>query len=64
MSENILPTGARARKVINLNDPDDVNYWAKKLGISREQLRTAVDAVGIKETRVLDYLRWKGIVRF
>ena len=64
MSENILPTGARARRVINMNEPDDINYWVKKFGITREQLRTAVDAVGGKETKVLDYLRWKGIVRF
>ena len=64
MSENITPTGARARKVINMNEPDDVSYWIKKWGISREQLKTAVDYVGNKETRVLDYLRWKGILRF
>ena len=64
MSENILPTGARARRVINMNEPDDVTYWAKKFGVSREQLKTAVEAVGGRETKVLDYLRWKGIVRF
>ncbi|HJW31391.1 MAG TPA: DUF3606 domain-containing protein, partial [Saprospiraceae bacterium] len=64
MSDETLPTGARARRVINMNEPDDVTYWIKKWGITREQLKMAVDNAGPKETRVVDYLRWKGIVQF
>ena len=64
MSENIDPTGAIARKAINMNISEDVTYWTSKWNITREQLQKAVDRVGGKETRVVDYLRAKGIIRF
>ena len=64
MSENINPTGAIARNAINMNISEDVVYWTSKFNVSREQLQLAVDRVGNKETRVLDYLRAKGIIRF
>jgi len=64
MSENLNQTGARARNAINMNIPEDVSFWTSKWGITREQLQAAVDRVGSKETRVSDYLRAKGIIRF
>lgn len=64
MSEEINPTGALARKSINMNMPDDVIYWTRKFAITKEQLQTAVERVGTKETRVVDYLRSKGTIRF
>ena len=64
MSETVNPTGAQARKVVNLNMPDDVIYWTRKWNVSKEQLQYAVERVGNKEARVLDYLRSKGTVRF
>ena len=64
MSENINPTGAIARNAINMNISEDVVYWTSKFNVSREQLQLAVDRVGNKETRVLDYLRAKGVIRF
>lgn len=64
MSENIDPTNAVARKSVNLNTPEDISYWISKWNITREQLQKAVDRVGSKETRVVDYLRAKGIIRF
>ena len=64
MSDNINPTGAIARNAINMNISEDVVYWTSKFNVSREQLQLAVDRVGNKETRVLDYLRAKGIIRF
>jgi hypothetical protein len=64
MSENINQTGAVARKMINMNISEDVSFWLAKWGITREQLQNAVDRVGGKETRVSDYLRAKGIIRF
>jgi hypothetical protein len=64
MSENLVPTGGLARKVVNMNSAEEVSYWISKFNVTREQLQNAVDRVGGKETRVLDYLRAKGIVRF
>lgn len=64
MSENINPTGVVAKKAVNLNTPEDISYWTSKWNITKEQLQHAVDRVGSKETRVVDYLRAKGIIRF
>jgi hypothetical protein len=64
MSENINQTGAVTRKMVNMNISEDVSYWLAKWQITREQLQNAVDRVGGKETRVSDYLRAKGIIRF
>ncbi len=64
MSENINQTGAVTRKMVNMNISEDVAFWLAKWGITREQLQNAVDRVGGKETRVSDYLRAKGIIRF
>ena len=64
MSDNPNVSGGIARKVINLNLPDDVSYWTSKWNITTEQLKHAVDYVGSKEARVVDYLRSKGIIRF
>jgi hypothetical protein len=47
-----------------MNAAEDVAYWLSKWGITREQLQKAVDLVGGKETRVSDYLRSKGWIRF
>lgn len=64
MSENINTSGGVTRKMINMNISEDVSYWISKWNITREQLQNAVDRVGGKETRVADYLRAKGIIRF
>ena len=64
MSENINPTESITRKAVSLNTPEDISYWISKWNITREQLQKAVDRVGSKETRVVDYLRAKGIIRF
>ena len=64
MSDQINPTGARARKEVNLNIAEDVSYWTRKWGITTEQLQKAVERTGPKETRIADYLRAKGIIRF
>ncbi len=64
MSENLNTSGALTRKVVNMNNAEDVAYWSSKYNITREQLQKAVDYVGGKESRVVDYLRAKGIIRF
>lgn len=64
MSDTTNPAGAVARTSVNMNIPENVSFWISKWGITREQLQSAVDRVGAKETRVSDYLRAKGIIRF
>lgn len=64
MSENINQSNAIDRKMVRMNTSADVAYWMAKWSITREQLQNAVDRVGVKETRISDYLRAKGIIRF
>ncbi|MDQ3016735.1 MAG: DUF3606 domain-containing protein [Bacteroidota bacterium] len=64
MAENNNETGAVSRTSVNMNIPENVSFWISKWGITREQLQSAVDRVGAKETRISDYLRAKGIIRF
>jgi 3-oxoacyl-[acyl-carrier-protein] synthase III len=34
------------RSKINMHQPHEVKYWAHALGVTREQLQSAVDKVG------------------
>ena len=34
------------RSKINLNEPDEVQFWTRHLNISREDLQKAIDKVG------------------
>lgn len=41
---------------ININQPHEVAYWTKKLGVSEQTLRAAVKAVGPMVSDVKRYL--------
>jgi hypothetical protein len=43
----LVQRGPRDRYRINLSDEDDVRYWMYALGVTRETLHAAVDAVGV-----------------
>ena len=43
---SITKKGQPDRSKINMQEHYEVKYWAKELGVSREQLRSAVDKVG------------------
>lgn len=42
---------------INLNEPWEVKYWTKALGITEEKLRKAVTAVGVMVKDVKEWLK-------
>ncbi|WP_183574147.1 DUF3606 domain-containing protein [Mucilaginibacter sp. X5P1] len=44
------------KELINMKENYEVEYWTKKLGVSREQLQEAVDAVGSSAEEVKKYL--------
>jgi hypothetical protein len=46
--------GDRAR--ISLGEEHEVRYWTEKLGVSREELERAVNAVGNSADRVREHL--------
>jgi len=41
---------------IDLTNPDDVRLWTDSLGVTEEELRAAVEAVGRSAPRIQQYL--------
>lgn len=48
--------GAADRSRISLGEDYEVRDWTKALGVSEEELRAAVDAVGNSADKVREYL--------
>jgi hypothetical protein len=46
MADDLKMTGKQDRDRINLEEDYEVRDWAKKFGVSEEQLRSAVKAAG------------------
>jgi len=46
MSDNLRIKQPLDSSRVNVNEPYEVNYWCKKWGVTPEQLRAAVKAVG------------------
>ena len=46
MADNLNHTGRPDDARINLDQDHELTYWSEKLGVSREQLREAVQAAG------------------
>jgi hypothetical protein len=50
-------TGIPDSKLINVNENYEVEYWTKELGISKDKLKEAVNAVGTSVAAVREYLK-------
>ena len=46
MSTHNLDSGPVDRSRINMNEPFEVRYWSKELGVSASQLKAVVKKVG------------------
>jgi len=46
MSDDVLKRGQPDRGRINMHEHDEVKYWSKHLGVTREELQRLVDKVG------------------
>jgi hypothetical protein len=57
MADNPKKTGRQDDSRINVEQEHEVRYWAEKLGVSWEQLRTAVQAAGPMVKDVQKHLR-------
>jgi hypothetical protein len=42
---------------INVNEDYELRYWTKKFGVSDQQLKDAVAAVGVSVDKVKEYLK-------
>ena len=48
MAGNRNDSGPRDRTTINMNEDFEVRYWSKELGVSVQQLKSAMRSVGDK----------------
>jgi len=48
--------GSPDRDRININEDYELQYWSEKFGISREDLKAAVEAAGTQVKDVEEYL--------
>lgn len=54
--DNTQKVGSPDRKTINVNEDYEVAYWTKALGVSKDELISAVDKVGKSAEAVRQYL--------
>ncbi len=60
MADDLSLRGAEERSRVNLNDPHDLRHWARRFGCTEEQLREAVERVGVTALDVESDLRAQG----
>lgn len=56
MSDDRKNIGSPDRDRINLNEDYEVQYWVQTLGVTRDELKAAVEAVGTTATAVREHL--------
>jgi hypothetical protein len=52
MSDDLTQRGPQDRTRINVNEPHELRYWTKALGVTEEQLKQAVNQVGVSVDKV------------
>ena len=57
MADDKQKAGAPDRSRINVHEDYELQYWKDKFGVTAEQLRAAVDAVGTQADAVEAQLR-------
>ena len=57
MPDDLSNAGGQDRKRINLEQDFELSDWAKKFGVSPDELRRAVEAVGDEAVKVEEHLR-------
>ncbi len=57
MADDKTKPGGQDRRRINLSEDYEVRDWAKKFGVSEDELRKAVGAVGNDAAKVEAYLK-------
>ena len=57
MSDNLQQRGGQDRRRIDVNESYELRDWSRKFGVSPEELRDAVRAVGNEAEKVEAYLK-------
>jgi predicted nucleotidyltransferase len=60
MGDDLSKRGGQDRQRINVNQEHELRDWAEKLGVSKERLKEAVQAVGDRADKVQEHLREGG----
>jgi hypothetical protein len=60
MYDDLKNRGPQDRARIAMEEPQEVQYWTQELGVNREQLQQAVDAIGRSAQTVRQHLVGKG----
>ena len=56
MPDDTSNRGAQDRARINVNEDHEIRYWTQALGVTEEELREAVAAVGVSADAVRQHL--------
>jgi len=59
MADDKSKVGGQDRKRININEPWELDWWSKELGLTKDQLRAAVRKFGSAADKVRDELKKK-----
>jgi hypothetical protein len=57
MSDDLKKRGGQDRKRIDVSQDFELRDWSKKFGVSQEQLKEAVAAVGDRADKVEEHLK-------
>jgi hypothetical protein len=57
MADDLSKRNGRDRKLIDANEDYEVRDWAKKFGVSKDDLKRAVQAVGNDASKVEAHLK-------
>jgi Protein of unknown function (DUF3606) len=57
MSDNLQSRGGQDRKRIDVNQAHELRDWSRKFGVSPEELKEAVRAVGNQADKVQEHLK-------
>ena len=59
MSDDKTKTGPADKSKVNVHEDYEVRYWSKKWGVTADQLKAAVKAVGFSASAVEAHLKKK-----
>ena len=62
MPDNLQNRSGSDRQRIDVNEDYELRDWSKKFGVSKDQLKEAVQAVGDQADRVEEFLKRRGLV--
>lgn len=56
MSDDLSKKRPQDATKVNVNESWELEYWSKKFGVTKDQLKNAVKAVGVSAAAVKKYL--------